>query len=84
MHIPCLKGVCGATSQSTEHGLSQAGILVTLGCLDVCLVGSRGLERLGWLRGPVLPVVGLSMFFMGLPACTSWHRPLQGRSHGSP
>lgn len=64
-----------------EHRLSQAGILVTLGCLDVCLVGSRGLDHSGWPRDPSSACLA--------SACSSWApasggKPWQSLGEGQP
>lgn len=54
--LPLSKGGYAESEPIDEHGFAQAGVLMTSGCWMGAWWGA-GLLQLGWLRGPLLPVV---------------------------
>lgn len=67
--LPLSKGGYAESKPIDEHGFAQAGILMTSGCLDGCLVGSRaccswvgcGAHSLPWSCPPALHVAPPAM-----------------------
>lgn len=49
--LPLCKGGCAESAPIDGHGLAQAGVLMTSGCLDGCLAGSRACAA-GLAAGP--------------------------------
>lgn len=67
--LPLSKGGYAENEPIDEHGFAQAGVLMTSGCLDGCLVGSRaccswagcGAHSFPWSCPPALHVAPPAM-----------------------